>query len=509
MIPGREGNPPTPVSCYHAVFRDAVDAILILDDDRRIVEANPAAAALAGVSAEALVGRRLEELLLDEAEHVGAAWSELMAAGASKREHRLPSTDGARVLECTYRARVQAHRHLCIARDVTDRRNLEERLVQSERIESIGRLAGGIAHDFNNLLTAILGYTELLLANRSADDPDRADLEEVQKAGQRAATLTQQLLAFSRKQVLLPKDVDLNQTVAGLQNMLGRLIREDIALRCAVAERPAWVRIDANQIEQVILNLVLNARDALPGGGRIDIAVDRVTVPTGAPSPPPAPGEYVRLRVSDDGVGMSAETRAHLFEPFFTTKEFGKGTGLGLASVYGIVRQSDGFITVDSAPGSGTTFTMYFPAVFVVAQVQSMVVEPDARATGDQTVLLVEDEDAVRLIISTALRRHGYRVLEAPTPAAAIELAEHYPDRIDLLLSDVVMPGMNGPALAQRLVGVRPSLRVLFVSGYADILTTPHGADNPHLDFLSKPFKASVLAEKVRSILARPATSSG
>jgi len=487
-------------SYYFAVFRDAVDGMLILDDDRRIVEANPAAGVLAGVTAEALVGRRLEDLLLDGTEPIADAWRELMASGASRREHRLAAAAGTRLLECNYRARVEAHRHLCIARDVTDRRQLEERLVQSEKIESIGRLAGGIAHDFNNLLTAILGYTELLLANRHADDPDRADLEEVQKAGQRAAALTQQLLAFSRKQVLLPKDVDLNQTVIGLQSMLGRLIREDITLQCHVAGAPGWVRIDPHQIEQVILNLVLNARDALPGGGRIVIEVDSVIVSPGAAAPP---GEYVRLRVSDDGVGMSAETRAHLFEPFFTTKELGKGTGLGLASVYGIVRQSNGFIAVDSESGTGTTFTMHFPAVDASQTTETPLPARAATADGQETVMLVEDEEAVRRIISTALRRHGYRVLEAATPNAAIALMEQHPDRIDLLVSDVVMPEMNGPALAQRLVGMRPSLRVLFVSGYADVLATQQADASSHLDFLSKPFKASELAEKVRSILAR------
>jgi len=513
MIPDRDANPPTPDSCYRAMFHDAVDAILILDDSRRIVEANPAAAALAGVSAGALVGRRFEDLLLDGAAEVEAVWRELMTAGESKREHRLSSSSGgpggARLLECSYRARVQDQRHVCIARDITDRRQLEERLMQSEKIESIGRLAGGIAHDFNNLLTAILGYTELLLTNRRAGDPDRADLEQVQKAGQRAAALTQQLLAFSRKQVLLPKDVDLNQTVSGLRSMLGRVIREDITLHCEIADRPGWVRIDPHQIEQVILNLVLNARDALPGGGRIRIEVGPVKVSEGEPPPRPAAGEYIRLRVSDDGVGMSAETRSHLFEPFFTTKELGKGTGLGLASVHGIVRQSNGFIAVDSEPGSGTTFTMYFPEVAAPAQEPARDAEPVAQEAGQETILLVEDEEAVRRIIGAALRQHGYRVLEASTPSGACELVEQHPERIDLLLSDVVMPGMNGPALAQRLVGARPSLRVLFISGYADMLATPHAAHNPNIDFLSKPFQTSVLAEKVRSILARssPSTS--
>ena len=245
-----------------------------------------------------------------------------------------------------------------------DRRALEERVAHLEKMESIGRLAGGIAHDFNNLLTAILGYTELLLANRPDDDPDRAALAEIQKAGQRAASLTQQLLAFSRKQVLTTQEVNLNQTVTGLQSMLTRVIREDIMLRCDVADEPAIVRVDPTQIEQAIINLVLNARDALPAGGWIRVDVARL--PTIAVTPPAdvtLADAYVRVRVSDNGVGISPEARPHLFEPFFTTKGHGKGTGLGLASVHGIVHQSHGWIDVVSAPGAGSTFAMYFPAV--------------------------------------------------------------------------------------------------------------------------------------------------
>jgi PAS domain S-box-containing protein len=497
-------DPTTSESCYRAVFREAAHAILVLDDSRRIIEANPATAALAGISVERLVGRLFEDLMLETGSNIDLIWREMLTKGEAHSEHRMTSPSGTRVLECSYRARVQPDRHLCIAHDITDRRQLEERVVQAEKIESIGRLAGGIAHDFNNLLTAILGYTELLLANRRDDDPDRADLEEVQKAGQRAAVLTQQLLAFSRKQVLLPKNVDLNQTVSGLRSMLTRLIREDIALECETSAAPAWVRIDPHQIEQVILNLVLNARDALPGGGRIHIDVCPVSVGGGGTEGSPPPGEYVRLRISDDGVGMSAETRSHLFEPFFTTKQLGKGTGLGLASVYGIVRQSNGFISVESEPGSGSTFTMHFPVVSDLSETAGHELERAARSEQQETILLVEDEEAVRRIISASLRRQGYRVLEAATPGMACEIVDHHPERIDLLLSDVVMPEMNGPALAQRLVGARPSLRVLFISGYADMLNTPNADGNPNIDFLGKPFKASALADKVRAILARP-----
>jgi nitrogen-specific signal transduction histidine kinase/CheY-like chemotaxis protein len=406
-------------------------------------------------------------------------------------------------VECSYRARVYGHRHLCVARDVTDRRLLEERLVQSEKIESIGRLAGGIAHDFNNLLTAILGYTELLLAHRPAEDADRPDLEEIQRAGLRAASLTQQLLAFSRKQVLLPQDVDLNEAVAGLQSMLVRLIREDIALDCVLADEPAVVRIDPTQIEQVLLNLVLNARDALPGGGHIRLEVAHVRH-SAAEMPPELHAtrlDYVRLRVIDDGVGIEPEVRPHLFEPFYTTKAVGKGTGLGLASVYGIVRQSNGCIAVDSEPGRGTVFTMHFPAVTAPVNRDSAAVAEEEPARGRETILLVEDEDSVRVVVSAVLRRQGYNVLEAATPHQAIEVFEQHRREVDLLLTDVVMPEMNGPALAQRLVGMRPALRILFISGYVEMSATLD-VENPHVSFLAKPFQASALASKVKKILS-------
>jgi two-component system, cell cycle sensor histidine kinase and response regulator CckA len=383
-------------------------------------------------------------------------------------------------------------------------RELEERLKQAEKLETVGRLAGGIAHDFNNLLTAILGYSELLLGSQGLSETEQHDLVEIQKAGQRAAALTQQLLAFSRKQVLNPREVDLNGAVANLQTMLRRLIREDIALTCDLASAPVVVRVDPVQIEQVVLNLVLNARDALPTGGHIRLEVSRVGQSQVNVPPevgPVAVTDYVRLRVSDDGVGIAPEAQAHLFEPFYTTKEVGKGTGLGLASAYGIVRQSNGFITVDSEPGHGTTFTMYFPAASE-AHAESAAVPITRAAPGQETILLVEDEDAVRTIISEVLRRQGYRVLEAATPTAAQDLFERHSAEIDLLLSDVVMPGMNGPALAQRLVAQRPDLRVLFISGYADA-SRPFHLSNVHVDFLGKPFQPSVLAGRVREMLTR------
>ena len=488
---------------FQAIFSGAADALLILDDEGIIREANRAAGALFGAEPTALPGRSFETFLANGNDEFKVAMRELLALGEARREHRVRDVaGGTKLTECTFRARVHGNRHLCVVRDVTDRRMLEERVIQAEKIESIGRLAGGIAHDFNNLLTAILGYTELLLVHKRDDDPDRVDLEEIQKAGQRAAALTQQLLAFSRKQVLLPQDVDLNQTVVGLQAMLTRLIREDIRLTCRTAPEPAVVKVDPIQIEQVILNLVLNARDALPGGGEIRVEVTTVphvdvTLPADLAV---VAAEYVRLTVADNGVGIPTDALPHLFEPFFTTKEMGKGTGLGLASVYGIVHQSHGFITVESAPGAGATFTMHFPAVTNTPESVASATPTLAVPTGSETVVLVEDEAAVRTIIATVLRRQGYQVLEAATPGAAMAMVERHQGDIDLLVTDVVMPEMNGPALAQRLVAARPGMRILFVSGYAERIL-PLDSSNRNVGFLGKPFQASALAAKVREML--------
>ena len=488
---------------FHAVFHDASDAMMLLDDRRGIADANPAAAVVFGRTLAELLGERFDNLVADDPDVLAEEWREFIALGEAKQEHRVKSL-ASRLVECSYRARVQSGRHLCIARDITERRLIEDRLTQAARIESVGRLAGGIAHDFNNLLTAILGYTELLLAHRGPDDPDRPDLEEIQKAGLRASTLTQQLLAFGRKQVMRPQAVDLNRTVAGLTPMLTGVLREDIKLVVEKAPLEAVVTIDPHQIEQAILALVLNSRDALPMGGEILVEVAHVTL---SPDDMPfgrrnAAGIHVRLRVVDNGTGILPEVRGHLFEPFFTTKAVGRGTGLGLASVHGTVHQSGGFIVVDSPPSGGSVFTLYFPAVL-----------PDAGDSaeegprGRESILLVEDEDSVRVIIGALLRRHGYHVLEAATPGGAQEIFAHHADAIDLLLTDVVMPEMNGPALAQRLVARKAKLRILFMSGYGDA-AGPAALRGPHVGFLAKPFQASALTRAVRDLLDRSANAS-
>ena len=488
---------------FRSLFVRAADAMFIVDDARVILEANPAAGVLLGLDTSELPGRPLDEFLIDGQYAFEESWKTLREEGEFAGEGRVRSAGRApRLVEWRCRASFHGGGHFCVARDVTDRRAIEERLIQAEKMESVGRLAGGIAHDFNNLLTAILGYTELLLSNRHQEDPEWGDLAEIQRAGQRAAALTQQLLAYSRKQVLVPKDVDLNETVRGLRRLLTRLIREDITLEYMFSPVPAVVRIDPTQLEQVVLNLVLNARDAMPGGGCIRVEVERVRL--SARDTPVDHGwrgpDYVRVRVMDTGVGISPEVRARIFEPFFTTKELGKGTGLGLASVYGIVRQSQGFIVVESEAGKGSTFTMHFPVVSAVSRPGNPP-PPPLPAVRQGTILLVEDEDAVRVIAAQVLRRHGYDVLEASGSRAALKIFEQRSREISLLVTDIVMPEINGPTLAQRLIDLRPDLRVLFMSGYGEAASLIDGSRN-NVAFLAKPFQTSVLAERVRELLA-------
>ncbi|MEO8906067.1 MAG: response regulator [Polyangiaceae bacterium] len=393
--------------------------------------------------------------------------------------------------------------------DVTARRRFEvalreseELLRQSQKMEAIGRLAGGVAHDFNNLLTAIGGYCSLALLEFPNDDPRREYLEEIQRAGERGASLTKQLLASGRKQVLSRRLLDLNALVDDLTNLLRRVIGEDIELEWARGSAPAVVFADPGQVEQVIMNLAVNARDAMPGGGTLTIASSSVFVDGGAPrSPAQPPASYVLLTVADTGHGMDEETMARMFEPFFTTKDLGKGTGLGLSTVYGIVEQLSGFIRARSAPGQGTVFEIYLPErERSLLSPRPESVAPVVRG-GSETVMLVEDEPQVRKLIDEVLRSRGYQVLSAKDGLEAIPLQENYAARIDLLITDVVMPGLGGRELANHVRAARPETKVLFLSGYTDDAVLRNGVTASGNGFLQKPFALEDLLHSVRALL--------
>jgi len=385
-------------------------------------------------------------------------------------------------------------------RELHDR---EEQLRQSQKMEAIGRLAGGVAHDFNNLLTAIIGYTDMIAERSDLDQETTREVAEIRRAADRGAALTRQLLAFSRKQLLHPTVLNVNESVAGLLDMLPRLIGDHIHTDARLAAGLGFVKADANQIEQVIVNLVLNARDAMPTGGHVTIETANVELTEdrlAAEGLSIAPGRYVMLAITDTGIGMDEATRVHAFEPFFTTKATGKGTGLGLATVYGIIDQSGGAIAMDTAPDRGTSIRIYLPVTDAPATNERPQVAPTATA-GRETLLLVEDNDAIREISAQALRRRGYTVFEARNGEEAIDWATHSPTRADMLITDVVMPGMSGPNLAAHLMQRTPSLRVLYMSGYTDDATEVHGAFWGGVPLLQKPFTPSQLAESVRVAL--------
>ncbi|HEV8326721.1 MAG TPA: PAS domain S-box protein [Nitrospiraceae bacterium] len=383
-------------------------------------------------------------------------------------------------------------------------RETEAQLRQAQKMEAVGRLAGGMAHDFNNLLTVIRGYSELLLGRLGPADDMRKDMEEVKKAADRASGLTRQLLAFSRRQFIAAKVLDLNALVANMDGMLRRLIGEDIVeLNAELDSSAGAIKADPGQIEQVIMNLVVNAHDAMPKGGRLTIETRNVTIgeEVRLDAVGVAPGYYVLLAVCDTGHGMDAETRSHLFEPFFTTKEKGKGTGLGLSTVYGIVKQSGGSITVESVPGRGTTFRIYFPRVEQEVPGTAAGVEAIDPARGRETILLVEDEPSVRGLVHETLRLHGYTVLEARHGIEALLTSAKYVGPIHLLLTDVVMPQMSGPEVAEKILTVRPGIKVLYMSGYPDHPVFDQGGVSRQTGFLPKPFSPHVLAQKVREVL--------
>ena len=396
-----------------------------------------------------------------------------------------------------------------LARDITEakkaeaeRERLQQQFLQSQKMEAVGRLAGGIAHDFNNLLTGIHGYAEIALKSLHGSDPLRLEIEEIQNAAERASFLTQQLLAFSRKQMINPQPLNLNELIGHSIRMLERVIGEDVRLIFSPGELNGSVKADSHQLDQILINLAVNARDAMPNGGRLTIATAALSLSNEecSDNPEARPGRFVLLTVRDTGTGMSAEIMEHLFEPFFTTKSKGKGTGLGLATIYGIVKQNQGWIRVESALGAGTAFHIYLPWS-PEAPAQLNVEQVSAAPHGWETILLVEDESLVRGLAKKVLTLHGYRILEAADGGSAYLLAKQHAEPIHLLLTDVIMPEMNGYELYQNLQDLKPDLKVLFMSGYPEDMIGEHGVLDENIPFINKPFSLESLIRKVREVL--------
>ncbi len=501
-------------SLLEEVLAQAPFGIAVLDSSLRYVRVNAALATMNGVPAEQHVGRRPTDVVPGFGASAEAHLRRVLASGEALSDERPSdsSVDGARrywlanyfPVRDTMGAVTGAG---IIVLDTTSHHDLEAQLLQAQKMEAVGRLAGGVAHDFNNLLTVISSYSEMALQTLPHEDPLYADMKEIRSSADRASRLTRQLLAFSRKQVMQPQVLDLNRVATEMERMLRRLIGEDVKFALDLSRGIGEVRADPGQIEQVMMNLVLNARDAMPDGGQLAVRTSNETVheeiAVGGQCVPP--GEYVALRVSDTGTGMDENTMSHLFEPFFTTKETGQGTGLGLSTVYGIVKQSGGEILVRSLPGAGSTFTVYLPRL---VRRDGLAPDDDGQRQdvggGTETVLLVEDDGALRNLARRILKSAGYTVIEARTANAAIELGATYPGRIDLLLTDVVMPQVNGRAVGERLRALRPGIRVLFMSGYTDDMVMKRGIRSAQTDFLQKPFTPEQLVRRIREVLDAP-----
>jgi two-component system cell cycle sensor histidine kinase/response regulator CckA len=500
---------------FRLITENAADMISVVDGDDRPLYNSPSYERILGYSSQEMQDTSsLEHVHPEDRQQVEEAAKEARSAGVGRRiEYRMRHKDGTwRLLESTASTILDGEgksgKLVIVNRDITGRRRLEDQFRQAQKMEAVGRLSGGIAHDFNNILGVIIGYGEILQEGVKQPDPLAGCVEEILGAGKRAATLTRQLLAFSRQQVLEPKVVDLNGIVTDTEKMLRRLIGEDIELITVLDPNLSRVKADQGQIEQVILNLSVNARDAMPDGGKVTIKTENAEmteVDVRRYSYPVKPGRYVLLTVTDTGVGMDVATQAHIFEPFFTTKEKGKGTGLGLATVYGVVKQSDGYIEVHSELGAGTVFKIYLPQVDGPVDVERRSVGQAPAMHGHETVLLAEDEEALRTLTRNVLQSLGYTVLEASNGAEACEISQRHREPIHLVLTDVVMPGMNGPALAAQLSAQRPQIRVLYMSGYTG-QAVGHGVLPEGSNFLAKPFTRESLAFKVRDVLkAEPA----
>ena len=502
---------------HERLVREIIDAnpslIFVKDWEGRFVLVNQATAEIYGTTVDGLVGKTDADFNpnAEEVAHFLRDDREVMASGRPKFVPEEPVTNPHtkqtrwfQTIKLPLRLPgEEAVTMLGVATEITERKLLEEQLLQSQKMEAVGQLAGGLAHDFNNILTAIVGYSDLLAAELGDNAQQREDIEEIRKAARRAAALTRQLLSFSRKQVLEPRIVDVNGVVLNLDKMLRSLMSENIELETQLAEDLDAARVDPNQLEQVIMNLAINARDAMPDGGTVTIETANATLGEdyAAKHVSVIPGDYVMLAVTDTGCGMTEATKARIFEPFFTTKPAGRGTGLGLSTVYGIVKQSGGNIWLYSEPNKGTTFKIYLPAVDALPEDIGKAAPVEAERQGSGTVLVVEDDEQLRRLTHRALAAQGYEVLEADRGRSALDAARRHEGPIDLLVTDLVMPDTNGPKLAETLRAARPGLRVLFMSGYPDGAIVHHGMLEAGVAYLAKPFTTEAITRKVREVL--------
>jgi PAS domain S-box-containing protein len=498
---------------FRLISENAADMIAVVDVHGHRLYNSPGYQKILGYSLEELQATpSLDQVHPQDRQLVEEAARAARDRGGARRiEYRMRHKDGTwRLLESTASAIVNdkgvVEKLVIVNRDISERRHLEEQFRQSQKMEAVGRLSGGVAHDFNNLLGVMIGYAEFLQEQLDQTSPLRGSVDEILKAGKRAASLTSQLLAFSRQQVLDPKVLDLNSVVSDMEQMLRRLIGEDVELTTSPSPGVTSVKADQGQLEQIIMNLAVNARDAMPQGGKLVIKTENMIMDEAFVRRYPYPvqvGPYVCFSVADTGIGMNAETKARAFEPFFTTKEKGKGTGLGLSTVYGVVKQSGGYIDIESSLGAGTTFRIYLPRVENAVQAK----EPELAAitsTGGETILLAEDETSLRTLTRNTLELCGYSVLEAKDGNNALKVAQAHPGTIDLLLTDVVMPGMGGRALAQELSRQRPETRVVYMSGYTGQGVGAQTPVEPGSFFLAKPFTRDNLTRKIREALAAP-----
>ncbi len=495
---------------FRLISENAADMIAVVDASGKRVYNSPAYERILGYTQEELLSTSaMEQVHPDDRARVEEVAKEARAGGAGRSiEYRMRHKNGSwRQLESTASTvrdeQGKVETLIIVNRDITERRHLEEQLRQSQKMEAVGRLSGGVAHDFNNLLGVIIGYAEFLQEGLDTANPLRASVDEILQAGKRAASLTRQLLAFSRQQVLDPKVLDLKTCVTDMEKLLRRLIGEDIELTTVMDPELGKVKADQGQLEQVVMNLAVNARDAMPQGGKLIIRVENTVMDREFVRRypyPVQPGPYVLLTVTDTGIGMNAETKARAFEPFFTTKEKGKGTGLGLSTVYGVVKQSGGYIDVDSAPDAGTTFKIYLPRVHeeIAAERQR---GQGAPSTGNETILVAEDETALRTLTCMTLELSGYKVLQAKDGLDALEVNRKHSGSIDLVLTDIVMPGMGGRALAEELMRLRPEIRIVYMSGYTGQAVGSQGPVEPGSFYLHKPFTREALTQKIREAL--------